>query len=234
MSHPAHNTIPVFARWFGSWQISVARRALSIPELTRRYDNSAKDWQGTVDRFGFPAAYESLLEQSVGEEMPSTVLDCGVGTGALSQALIRVLKAPFALTAVDVSPRMLEQAKNTLQGTNADVTVRQADVCALPYDDDSFDLVMAAHMLEHLPDPAAALTEMVRVLKPGGRLVVCMTRRTLLGMWIHLKWHTHRVTEDQAARLLLGAGLESIKSLAFDSPQWCRRLSLASTGRKPL
>lgn len=231
---PVNNTIPVFARWFGSWQISVERRALSVPELARRYDDSASGWQRTVDRLGFPAAYESLLRQIVGGETPSTVLDCGVGTGALSQALIKALPAPFALTAVDVSARMLEQAKTALQGTNADVTLRQADATALPYPDNTFDLVMTAHMLEHLADPAAALTEMVRVLKPGGRLVVCVTRRTLMGMLIHLKWHTHRMTSYQARRLLTCTGLEGVESLTFDRAPWCQQLSLAVTGRKPL
>lgn len=231
---PVDHTIPVFARWFGSWQISVQRRALSVPELTRRYDESATDWHRTVDRLGFPSAYESLLRQVAGNETPSTVLDCGVGTGALSQALIRVLPAPFALTAVDVSPRMLEQAQNALQGTNADVTVCQANATALPYNNNTFDMVMTAHMLEHLADPAVALSEMVRVLKPGGRLVVCVTRRTLLGMMIHLKWHTHRMTPDQTRRFLHNAGLQSVESLTFDRAPWCQRLSLACTGRKPL
>lgn len=231
---PVDHTIPVFARWFGSWQISVQRRALSVPELTRRYDESATDWHRTVDRLGFPSAYESLLRQVAGNETPSTVLDCGVGTGALSQALIRVLPAPFALTAVDVSPRMLEQAQNSLQGTNADVTVCQANATALPYNNNTFDMVMTAHMLEHLADPAVALSEMVRVLKPGGRLVVCVTRRTLLGMMIHLKWHTHRMTPDQTRRFLHNAGLQSVESLTFDRAPWCQRLSLACTGRKPL
>lgn len=227
-------TIPVFARWFGSWQISVTRRALSLQELTQRYDESADGWQRTIDRLGFPAAYESLLRQIAGGETPSTVLDCGVGTGAMSQALIRVLKAPFALTAVDVSPRMLEQAQNALQGTNADVAVRQADAADLPFENGTFDLVITAHMLEHLHDPAAALTEMVRVLKPGGQLIACLTRRTWLGMIIHLKWRTHRVTPTQARRLLKDAGLENVVSLTFDRAPWCRRLSLACTGRKPV
>lgn len=228
------HTIPVFAHWFGSWQISVQRRALSVPELTRRYDDSAADWHRTVDRLGFPAAYESVLRQAVGNETPSTVLDCGAGTGALSQALIRVLPAPFALTAIDVSPRMLEQAQNALQRINADVTVRQANAAALPFDNNTFDLVMTAHMLEHLTDPAIALSEMVRVLKPGGRLVVCVTRRTLFGMMIHLKWHTHRMTPDQIGQFLQNAGLQSVESLTFDRAPWCKRLSLACTGRKPL
>lgn len=226
--------IPVFARWFGSWQISIQRRALSLDELTQRYDESAPGWQGTVERLGFPAAYDALLHQVVGDEMPSRVLDCGVGTGALSEALTRVARAPFALTAVDLSPRMLEQAKQVLQGTNADVTLRQADAAALPYADNTFDLVMTAHMLEHLADPTVALREMVRVLKPGGRLIACLTRRTWLGMMIHLKWRTHRVTPAQAEQLLKEAGLKTIDSLTFGHAPWCRRLSLACTGNKAL
>lgn len=231
---PADHTIPVFARWFGSWRISVQRRALSVPELTRRYDQSAPDWHRTVDRLGFPAVYEALLREAAGNETPSTVLDCGAGTGALSQALIRALPVPFALTAIDVSPRMLEQAETVLRGMHTKVSMRQADAAALPFDDDTFDMVMTAHMIEHLTDPAVALREMVRVLKPGGRLVVCVTRRTLLGMIIHLKWHTHRMTPDQVRRYLKNTGLQNIESLTFERAPWCRRLSLACTGRKPL
>lgn len=231
---PADHTIPVFARWFGSWQISVRRRALSLPELTRRYDEAAPDWHRAVDRFGFPAAYEALLRRVAGGEMPAAVLDCGAGTGALSQALIRVLPAPFALTAIDVSPRMLEQAEAALQGSHANVTLRQADATILPFDDNTFDMVMTAHMLEHLTDPAVALREMVRVLKPGGRMVVCVTRRTLLGMLVHLKWHTHRMTPGQVGQFLRVAGLRDVETRGFDHAPWCRRLSVACTGRKPL
>jgi ubiquinone/menaquinone biosynthesis C-methylase UbiE len=227
-------SIPVFARWFGSWQIIVQRRALSATELTRRYDAAATGWQRTVDRLGFPAAYESLLRQVADTDTPATVLDCGVGTGALSLALVRVLPAPFALTAVDVSSRMLEQAQRALRGASADVTVQQADATALPYDDNSFDVVMTAHMLEHLADPADALHEMMRVLKPGGWLIVCVTRRSLLGSMVSLKWRTHRMTAEQARRLLMDTGLHHVASQAFDRASWCRRLSLACTGRKPL
>jgi SAM-dependent methyltransferase len=52
------------------------------------------------------------------------------------------------------------------------VTGRQAKAAALPFEDDSFDTVIAMHMLYHLPDPAAGIAEMFRVLKPGGSLAV--------------------------------------------------------------
>ena len=93
----AEQTIPVFARWIGSWQISVQRQAFSSPELTRLYDRAAPGWGRTLDRLGYPSAYETLLRRVLSEEALEVVgarprvLDCGVGTGALSSALSRML-----------------------------------------------------------------------------------------------------------------------------------------------
>ena len=227
-------TIPVFARWFGSWQVSVRRRAFSGAELTRRYDRSSGDWHRRVERLGFPAAYEAVLRRVVGREPPARVLDCGTGTGALALALANLMPGPFALSAVDRSARMLAEAGQVLRGTGASLSLIQADATTLPFADASFDLVMTAHMLEHLADPSEALGEMVRVLRPGGRLICCITRRSLPGMMIHLKWRTQGLTPEQSRRLLQRAGLRGVESLTFDRAPWCRRLSLACTGRKPL
>lgn len=155
-------TIPVFARWFGSWRISVQRRALSGPELTRFYDSAAPRWSRTLDRLGFPDAHETLLRKVLRQETPSVgnaqrrVLDCGVGTGALSCALARVSPDRFTLDAIDISPRMLERAGNRLRSCDLKATLRQGDVRKLPYGDGVFDLVMTAHVLEHLADPSVA------------------------------------------------------------------------------
>ena len=106
----AEETIPVFARWFGSWQVSVQRLAFSSPELSRRYDRAAAGWSRTLDRLGYPGAYETLLRRILSEKAlgivgaQPRVLDCGVGTGALSSALDRVLPTPIKLDAIDISP----------------------------------------------------------------------------------------------------------------------------------
>src|SRR5262249_47123766 len=106
----------------------------------------------------------------------------------------------------DISPHMLERASSSLCDADLDVTFRHGDMRALPYGDNVFDLAMTAHVLEHLLDPSAALNEMVRVLKPGGLLLACFTRRSVLGMMVHLKWRTHRLTPAQAQSWLWKAG----------------------------
>ena len=235
----ADQTIPVFARWFGSWRISVQRLAYSSPELTRRYDRAAPGWSRTLGRLGFPKAYETLLRRVLDEEAQEAfavrprVLDCGVGTGALSSALARVLPTRFKLDAIDISRGMLEQARQSFRSTGLEVTLRHGDVRALPYGSGVFDLVMTSHVLEHLGEPATALNEMVRVLKPGGLLITCLTRRSPLGMIVHLKWRTHQVTPAQAESWLIESGLENTRSLSFDDRVFCRQLSVACVGRKP-
>ena len=232
------NTIPVFAHRFGSWQFSLQRRAFNTSELVNHYDKASAGWGSVLDRFGFPAAYQNLLGRELSKHpLPETgelprVLDCGVGTGALSGALTRVLATPFALDAIDISPSMLEQAERRLQGSICAVTLRQGDICKLPYADNTFDLVMAAHVLEHMADPRDALKEMARVLKPGGLLIVCITRRSALGLLVQFKWRTHRVTPVQAQNWLRSSGINTVTSRFLEGGMLCRQFSIACIGTK--
>jgi len=239
-SADVEETIPVFAGWLGSWQISLQRRALSAPQLSRRYDQAAAGWSAKLDRLGLPGAYAALLRTAASEDLPAAtapplrVLDCGVGTGTLSSALTRVSPGPIRLDAIDISPRMLEQARRRLRDANLTPSLHCGDVRALPYGDDAFDIVMTGHVLEHLADPGVALREMVRVLKPGGLLVACLTRRSALGTYIHLKWRTHRLTPAQAEHWLRDGGLDDVRCIAPDRHAVFRQLSVACLGRKPL
>lgn len=94
---------------------------------------------------------------------PRRVLEVGSGPGELSARIAAELSAE--VTAIDVSERMVELAR--ARGVDA----RVGDVQSLPFADASFDTVVAAWMLYHVPDLDRGLTEVGRVLRPGGRLV---------------------------------------------------------------
>ena len=94
---------------------------------------------------------------------PRKVLEVGPGPGELSARIAMELGAD--VTAVDVSERMVELARR--RGVDAQV----GDVQALPFADASFDTVVAAWMLYHVPDLDRGLAEIARVLTPGGHLI---------------------------------------------------------------
>jgi arsenite methyltransferase len=96
------------------------------------------------------------------------VADVGAGTGFMSAGLAPLVSRVYVL---DGSAEMLDVARRNL-GSLSNVTFQQADGAALPLQDGSIDAVFANMYLHHTPDPLVAIKEMVRLLKPGGRLVI--------------------------------------------------------------
>ena len=104
-----------------------------------------------------------LAFQAVAEVAPKRVLEVGGGPGELAARIEHELGCE--VTMLDVSPRMVELARG--RGVDA----RVGDVRDLPFDEASFDCVLAAWMLFHVPDLDRGLAELARVLPTGGRLV---------------------------------------------------------------
>ena len=96
------------------------------------------------------------------------VLELGCGPGELWVKNLDRIPAGWEITLSDFSPGMLEQAKAHLQQSEHPFAYAQIDAQAIPYADNYFDAVIANHMLYHVPDRMKALTEIRRVLKPGG------------------------------------------------------------------
>lgn len=93
------------------------------------------------------------------------VLDVGCGTGSLTFALAEA--ADLAeIAAIDYSPVFVEAAAR--RNTDPRISIRQADACALPYDDGTFDRALALLVLHFVPAAAQAVAEMRRVVRPGG------------------------------------------------------------------
>lgn len=98
------------------------------------------------------------------------VLELGAGTGFF---LLNLKQAGVVGEGhvTDISPGMVEAARRNARNLGYEVEGRVADAEAIPYDDDTFDLVVGHAVLHHIPDVEQAFREVLRVLRPGGRFV---------------------------------------------------------------
>jgi phosphatidylethanolamine/phosphatidyl-N-methylethanolamine N-methyltransferase len=98
------------------------------------------------------------------------VLEVGVGTGIA----LPLYKAGHRIVGIDLSPDMLARARKRVTGDNLTnvETLSEMDACALRFGDGAFDIAVAMFVMTVVPDAPAALSEMVRVVKPGGRIVI--------------------------------------------------------------
>lgn len=120
-------------------------------------------WRGFTARVVLPWVLR-------GQDLTGDVLEVGAGAGANTAVLARTHPAA-TITATDIDPAMVTAARRRVAHLGAGVTVEEADTTALPFDDDSFDTAIGLLMLHHVIDWEAALGELARVLRPGGRLL---------------------------------------------------------------
>lgn len=99
-------------------------------------------------------------------------LEIGAGTGFFTLNL-KLAGVIGDATVTDISPGMVEVAKRNAAGLGFALDGQAADAEELPFDDNSFDLVVGHAVIHHIPDVDKAFGEIFRVLKPGGRVVIC-------------------------------------------------------------
>ncbi len=113
--------------------------------------------------------YSDWLLDRIGLEPGMRVLDIGCGSGDLWD--YRPLPSDLFITMADASDGMLDAARERTKGiANAKFEFIRADACKMPFEAETYDLVLASHMLFHVEDLYSALSEIARVLKPDGHL----------------------------------------------------------------
>jgi len=220
----------------GSWRIAIERVLPTQHELVQMYDAGAQRWHQSIQTFGYPQAYTNLLRRlRTGGILPplstsTPVLDCGIGTGALTLSLAQAFAGKLRLDGVDISPQMLQQARQRLQMADVTVQLHQQSADALPFADQSFNLVMSAHMFEHLPDPHCTLVEMARVLKPGAQLLLIISRPHWYTTLLQLRWRYQAYRPTQVWQLINEVGLQAVGEYAFTNglASWTSRAYVAS------
>lgn len=138
--------------------------------IARRYDLANRLLSGGADIW-----WRWRLVRAVARSQPGRVLDLATGSGDVAFALSRGLPPDVAITGMDFCQPMLDEAekkKARHARATANLTFRQGDGLSLPLADASFDAVTISFGLRNMADRHRALSEMRRVLRPGGKLFV--------------------------------------------------------------
>lgn len=115
--------------------------------------------------------FDGVVPDEVRRQLPyDRALELGCGTGFF---LLNLIQSGVARrgSVTDLSPGMVKVATRNGQSLGLDIDGRVADAEGIPYDDDTFDLVVGHAVLHHIPDVELSLREAIRVLRPGGRFV---------------------------------------------------------------
>ena len=200
-------------------------------------------WSISYDERCITYARDRFVAVAGDEEWPyATALELGSGTGFF---LLNLMQAGVMATgtASDISPGMVEVAVRNAEALGLPVDGKVVDAETLPFDDNTFDLVVGHAVLHHIPDLEQSLREVVRVLKPGGRFVFAgeptaagdvIARKLSQATWwaasratqlppLREKWAKSRTQLDESSR---AAALEAVVDLHTFDPAELERMCL--------
>ena len=171
------------------------------------------------------------------------VLDVGSGTGDDTRRIAELVGADGQVIGIDHSPDMLVEARRRTEGTGRPVEFVEGDAQALDFPDASFDRARVERVLSHLPDPAAAVREMVRVTRPGGLVLASDidagtmfinstdTELTTLFAAGLVEAMTNGWAGRRLQRYLVEAGLENVRCVASVIQNSVAFMRMVFTGR---
>lgn len=136
-------------------------------KIRKRYDRLAP-WFDSLEGFLEGLLFRRYRKKLWAQAAGSDILEVGVGTGKN----FTFYPGDARITAIDFSPKMLEQAQRKRDRKQVGVELALMDVQSLCYADNSFDTVIASFVFCSVPQPRKGLKELHRVLKPGGQLLL--------------------------------------------------------------
>jgi len=186
-------------------------------EIKHRNRVRFNDWSKVYDRsvlqrLVFNAAHDTFFsEMTPYLKDAAGILDVGCGTGKLSLKLHK-FNPRMRVHGVDLSDDMIGKARAKV--TDNSIEFKVGDVEHLPYEADTFDVITCSHSFHHYPNQKKALSEMHRVLKDGGRvMVVDGCRDKLLG---NIIFKIVEIVEKQVYHMYMNEMSEMMKSVGFE------------------
>jgi ubiquinone/menaquinone biosynthesis C-methylase UbiE len=175
----------------------------------RIWDQMAPSYDRQIaffERVWFTGGREWIAERASGN-----VLEVAIGTGRN----LAYYRKDVTVTGVELSPAMLDVARQHAQARGQNVDLREGDAELLPFDDASFDTVVCALALCSIPDPAQAVAEMYRVLVPGGQLLLLDHVRSTWPPLLAGQWLVEQVTRRAAGEYLTRRQAEHVQAAGF-------------------
>ena len=172
-------------------------------DLLQREQEFHDQWASTIDIDGIRVAdyFEActapenrFILKHLGDVRGKYLLDLGCGAGENS---VYFSKLGARCVASDYSPGMVEVALKLALKNGVEVEGRVVNAMAIDYPDNTFDIIYAANLLHHIPDPSVTIREMHRVLKPGGKMCFWDPLRHNPIINIYRKMATEVRTEDE-------------------------------------
>lgn len=197
MSYTKQESLVEFDGWSRTYDASILQRILFVP------------------------SHDYLMSAiSDGEQRPVRALDIGCGTGVFARRMAATYR-DAEVWGVDFSGQMVGQAAARTSGSAPTIRYVQADSESLPLASNSFDVITCSNSFHHYPNQAAAVHEMYRVLRPGGRLLIIDGYRDRLwGRFIFdvcvvaMEGEVHHASARRFRELFHGAGFTSVRQQA--------------------
>ncbi|NQT06948.1 MAG: class I SAM-dependent methyltransferase [Candidatus Omnitrophica bacterium] len=194
-----------------------------VKRVAKRYfDIWAQSYDESIlQHLIFRSSHHMLFKEITGSGRSSKfrVLDAGCGTGELSFKLSNYL-GRAEVHGVDLSRTMIEKAKDKLDGHN--IKFKVGDVEHLPYKDNAFDVITCSHSFHHYPNKEKAISEMYRVLRPDGRLMIIDgCRDVFLGKIIfeiveRIERHVYHLFGHEFRELFKRSGFKNVVQKKFN------------------
>lgn len=151
-------------------------------KLQQRYEegrwDSTGDYMRTVGILLHNTDYLEFLVTRVWKlDKPCRVVDFGCGAGRSGRMLMPLLPKGSTYTGIDQSPVLLDEARRVFADLPYEAQCFEGDVHKVLFGDDSFDVAFSQAVLMHIPDPVAAIKEMIRVTRHGGMVITCDANR---------------------------------------------------------
>lgn len=137
------------------------------------YDSIAEDFDSIMNMYDTNRRIEVIFYDFLGKDNleGKQLLDAGCGTGLFTA---QAIKRQAIVTSVDISPKLVELTKRK----SPSATSMTATLLDLPFNDNTFDYVISSDVIEHTQNPYNATKELIRVLKPNGKLCITVPNRT--------------------------------------------------------